>query len=162
MKLLILGYARHGKDTAAEMFAEMYGLRHVSSSWFCAERVVFPKLAPKYNYTTIQECFDDRHRHRGEWFDLIKRYNLEDPARLGNEIFNDYDMYVGLRNAREFYALKNSKAFDLSVWIHRDSEPAESRNSCTVEPWMADYVIDNSQGLDDLLREIGRFNWAFK
>lgn len=168
-RLLIMGYARHGKDTVCELLRDLYGFRFTSSSQFCAERVVFPALQERYAeltimekpdvpiYETAQQCFDDRANHRKLWYDLITAHNTPDLARLGREIFEGHDVYCGIRNAREFHALRNAGVFDVAIWVDASARglPAEGKDSCTVEPWMADFVLDNSGSLDDLSRNLG-------
>ena len=61
-KVLVLGYARHGKDTVCDIIKEEYGFTFRSSSEFCAEHVVHPAMRSEYD--TWQECFADRHNHR--------------------------------------------------------------------------------------------------
>lgn len=161
-KILVLGHARHGKDEAAAILARKYNFRHVSSSMFCAERVVLPAikagglLASEFPfYADAEACFNDRSNHRAAWFDLIKAFNYPDLTALGRAIYEAHDVYVGLRNAAEFHALKNAGVYDLAVWIDRSEHmPAEDRSSCTVEPWMADFVVDNNGTLDDLERNL--------
>lgn len=148
-KILLLGYGRHGKDTVAEMLRDLKGFSFTSSSMFCAERVVFPHMAG--SYSNAQECFDDRHNHRALWYDLITAFNVPDASSLGRAIFSEYDIYAGLRNSTEFHACKNAGVFDVSVWVDRSKVlPPEDRSSCTVEPWMADYVLDNNGSLENL------------
>lgn len=168
-RLLIMGYARHGKDTVCELLRDLYGFRFTSSSQFCAERVVFPALQKRYAeltimekpdvpiYETAQQCFDDRANHRKLWYNLITAHNTPDLARLGREIFEGHDVYCGIRNAREFHALRNAGVFDVAIWVDASARglPAEGKDSCTVEPWMADFVLDNSGSLDDLSRNLG-------
>jgi hypothetical protein len=103
----------------------------------------------KYNYSSLEECYEDRHNHRQEWFELISQYNEADASLLGREIFSEFDIYCGLRNKREFFALKNCEAYDYSIWVDRSEhcEP-ESKDSMTIEPWMCDYVIDNNRDLE--------------
>ena len=153
MKLLIMGYAKHGKDTASEYLRDKYSMNFVSSSMFCAEHVVYPVL--KYKYASARECYDNRSSDRSTWFDLITDYNTKDVSRLGREIFAAFDIYCGLRNKREFNALKNSGIFNYAIWIDRSPIVAdESESSCTVKPWMADYVLDNTGTIDDLKRNV--------
>ena len=168
-RLLVMGYARHGKDTVCELLRDYYGFCFTSSSRFCAERVVFPALQKRYSaqtmfekpefpiYETAQECFDDRANHRKLWYDLLTAYNTPDLARLGREIFECHDIYCGIRNAREFHALRNAGVFDVAIWVDASGRgmPAEGKDSCTVEPWMADFVLDNSGSLEDLERGLG-------
>lgn len=104
-----------------------------------------------YDYSSIEECYEDRHNHRQEWFELISQYNEADASLLGREIFAEFDIYCGLRNKREFFALKNCEAYDYAIWVDRSEhcEP-ESKKSMTIEPWMCDYVVDNNRDLEQL------------
>lgn len=132
---------------------------------FVGKRAVFVEaanlksdLARRHNvplYPTFESCFNDRHRFRAFWFDAISRYNDEDPARLGKELFAEYDMYVGLRSAREFAALKDQGAFNHSIWIDASKRlPPESADSMTITPEMAMIRVDNNGTLHDLHRNL--------
>lgn len=150
-KVLVLGHARHGKDTVAKLLESKYGLSFRSSSMFCAERLVLPALGDRYGYENAEQCFADRGNHRAAWYDIIRDFNSPDAARLGRSIFAEHDVYCGLRSKAEFNALKNTGAFDVSLWVDAsDRLPQESASSCTVEPWMADYVLDNNGSVEDL------------
>jgi len=150
-KILLVGHGRHGKDTVAELIQLYYGFSFQSSSEFAAEEVVYPVLKDKYGYKNPRECFEDRHKHRAEWYNLISEYCKEDPTRLGRNIFKSSDIYCGLRNKREFHALRNGGYFDVSIWVDRsDKLSRESKKSNSIEPWMADFVIDNNGTKDDL------------
>lgn len=155
-KFLIIGHARHGKDTLADMLCEDYGLKASSSSWFCAERVVQPYLAAKgIRYKSTEECFDDRHNRRAEWFGAIKAFNHPDLTALGRAIWAENDIYIGMRNKAEFHANRNANMFDVALWVDRSEHlPGESHMSMTLEPWMANYVLDNNRGIDDLRRDL--------
>lgn len=155
MKLLLIGYGRHGKDTVAEYLRDNHGLTFKSSSMHCAENVVYPALKDMYNYKTIEDCFNDRSNHRAEWYDLISDYCRDDLARIGREIFAVSDIYCGLRNKREFHSIKNNGLVDFTIWVDRsDYLPPEDRSSNTLEPWNADFVIDNNGTLEQLYRNI--------
>lgn len=146
-KILVLGHARHGKDTASEVLRDDYDMSFTSSSLFCAERIVMPVMNANFPgmYGTAQECFDDRVNHREAWYNIIRDFNRYDAAALGCAIFDEHDVYCGLRSKAEFHALKNAGVFDMSMWIDAsDRLPPEGALSCTVEPWMADYVVDNN------------------
>jgi hypothetical protein len=76
---------------------------------------------------------------------------------LGVELFAEHDIYCGLRSAREFHALKIAGAFDFAVWVDASERCGpEPKTSCTVEPWMADYILDNNGTLADLEAGIDR------
>lgn len=150
-KLLIIGHARHGKDTVCEIITSLWPFKFKSTSEFCAERVVFNALKGKYNYSTPAECFEDRHNHRAEWFSAIGNYCKHIHARLGRELFAEYDIYCGLRSAAEFHAMRNTRVFDYSIWVDRSQHlPLECSTSMTLQPWMADFVIDNNGSIENL------------
>ncbi len=155
-KILVMGHARHGKDTVAEMIAEERCLSFTSSSKFCAKKIMWPLLHTYYD--NVQACFDDRGNNRVKWFDAITDFNRPDPSALGKAIFAEHDIYCGIRSRREFNALKNSGLFDVSVWVDRsDHISPEGKDSCTVEPWMADFMIDNNGTLADLEFNVQQF-----
>lgn len=157
-KLLVIGHARHGKDTVCEVLRDEFDFNFRSSSDFCAERFIYAALKDKYGYATYQQCFEDRHNHRAEWYDMIHDYCRNDYAQLGREIFAENDVYCGLRNKSEFHAMRNTGVFDYAVWVDRcDHLPLEDPRSMSLEIWMADYVIDNNGTLDDLRRNTREF-----
>lgn len=151
LKLLVIGHGRHGKDTVCEILRDKYGYTFESSSQFCSKLFIYDQLKDKYGYSSEEQCYADRHNHRTEWYDAICDYNVPDAARLGREMFAAYDIYCGLRNKKEFHAMKNAGVFDYAIWVDRsDHLPPESKNSMSLEQWMADYTIDNNGTLSDL------------
>ena len=71
---------------------------------------------------------------------------------LGREIFASHDIYCGLRNKREYFQMRNTGVFDYCIWVDRsDHLPPEGRDSMSLEPWMANYHIDNNGSLEDLI-----------
>ena len=157
-KLLIIGHGRHGKDTACDILRDSYGFQFRSSSDFCAEHVIFPVLRDRYGYMSIEECYQDRHSHRSEWYDLISEYCQEDASRLGREIFGEYDIYCGLRNRREYEAMRLEGIFDYCVWVDRSEHlPPEDSSSMTLSKEQADYVIDNNGSLEELTERVDDF-----
>lgn len=156
-KLLIIGHARHGKDTVGEWF-KTKGYTFVSSSWFVGEKAVWPAYEQQYaesGYTPEFDNFEDFFQNRGTmrafWYDAIAAYNRPDRSRLGRELFALYDMYVGLRNWQEMQALRLHKAYDLCIWVDAsDRMPPEPATSMTISASAADVVVDNNGTLDDL------------
>lgn len=175
-KLMIVGHARHGKDTLCEMLAK-HGYTWQSSSWACGEIAVWPtlqeawelfhkghrELAPDFPgpYVSFEECFDDRHNHRAFWYDCITEFNREDKTRLGRLIYEKYDIYCGIRNAQELAALREAKVIDFTIWIDRFGMPPEDSSSMTVKPFQADHTIFNNGSLEDLQEKVDKFYHGF-
>ena len=148
MKLMICGYARHGKDT----FCELLGLPFISSSMAALEAVIWPAWGERH-YRTPEECFDDRGAHREKWFELITAYNAHDRAKLGKYIYSRCDVYCGIRNQEEFFALKDGGHFDMSIWVDASGrKPPEDTSSNTMKPEFCDMIVHNNGTLDDLKR----------
>jgi dephospho-CoA kinase len=155
-RLFICGHGRHGKDTMAEYLRDTHGYNFISSSLFCAELIVFPALKDVYQYRTVEECYNDRHNHRAEWYNLIAAYSVEDKTRLTREIFNKYDIYVGIRNSEEFLISKHIA--DISVWVDRSKTlPLEPSDSMNITADMCDVVIDNNGTLEEFHSRIEAF-----
>lgn len=156
-RILILGNARHGKDTVAELLRDRHGYRFNSSSMFCAERVMMPYFAQHgVPYDTVEECYADRVNHRSTWYDKIEAYNRDDPSRLAREMLGaGNDMYVGMRSAMEFAEAR--KLFDLILWVDASGRgmPPEGRDSFDIDFEPNEMVkVYNNRGLDDLERTV--------
>jgi dephospho-CoA kinase len=153
-KLLIVGHGRHGKDTVCEML-EKYGYTFQSSSKFCSELFIFEELKHEYGYADEEQCYIDRHHHRVLWYNMIHNYCKDDLARLGRNLFAKHDIYCGLRNKREFFAMQNEEIFDYAIWVDRtDHLPKEDPDSMSIEQWMCDYTIDNNGDLARLEKNV--------
>lgn len=161
MKICILGHGRHGKDTLAELLSEYYGVTYKSSSEMANELFIFESLKEKYGYATIEQCFDDRHNHRKEWYDLICEYNKNDRSRLAKEIIRTYDCYVGMRDLDEFNGSKD--LFDLVIWVDASERHAVENGSFGIDINMADLVIHNNMDLDSFKKKVRRIfdNYGF-
>lgn len=145
MKLMIMGYGRHGKDTVCEILRDDHGMTFESSSYAAAEHAIYPVLRHLMGYKTIEECYNDRANHRALWYELIKAFNHQDPARLARLIYHNHDIYCGIRDIDEFRAIKRAKLFDFAVWVDAcERMPVETTKSCTVHWCQADYILDNN------------------
>ena len=132
-KILVLGHARHGKDTAAEYLAEKLGLTYAGSSQVCCDAFIFDALKDKYSYATSQECFEDRVNHRAEWHDLIADYCKDDKAKLGRLIYEHNDVYCGIRAQDECDAVI-AEFNPLVIWINANKRvPKEPDSSMQLE-----------------------------
>lgn len=154
-KLLIIGHAKHGKDTVAEMIRDNMELKFVSSSVFVAEEIIWP-LWGQHRYPTFKEMFDDRVNYRPTWFNLIAAYNTPDQTKTATTIFSrGYDMYVGMRRRAELEACKEAKLFDLVLWVDaKTRHPVEGFDSMELREQDADVIIDNNGSVEDLNPQI--------
>lgn len=134
LKVLILGHARHGKDTLAELLK----LKYQSSSYAALEIFLFDKLNSLRKekgitpYLNHEEAFLDRVNHRALWHSEIAEYNAVQPTRLASEILKTNDAYIGMRAYTEYvHCLKNG-LFDVIFWIdaskRKPLEPLDSFN----------------------------------
>lgn len=157
MKILIIGHKRHGKDTAAEIMREMYGLTYMSSSQAAADIFIYDRLKDVYDYKSEVECFNDRINRRAEWFNLISDYNREDPARLAKEIISRSDVYVGMRSWKEIDQCIRINLFDLIIGVYDHRRELESADSFDIDLWRySDIVVPNSGTIEDLKNKIGK------
>ena len=156
-KLVVTGFARHGKDTVCELLKNEHGFTFESSSHLAGFKVVYPALKSKYKYSSFEECYKDRVNHRKEWFELIKAYNTPDLAKLGREILHSYDIYCGLRNMGELEAMIVEGIVDCIVWVDASARvEAEPSTSITITRSDCDFVVDNNGSLEDLRVEVQR------
>lgn len=155
-RIAVIGHARHGKDTVAELLRDRYGFRFQSSSLWAAKNIMLDAFyAVGKEYASAEECFEDRGAHRAFWYDTISRYNEHNPTRLGRELLEDVDIYVGIRSEQELTALQKAGLIDLTVWVDAGARlPPEPTSSCTVQPTQADLVLRNNLGPGELAAEV--------
>jgi len=154
-RLIVMGYGGHGKDQICRILREIFGLTFISSSYAALEHVVYPVLQPLYGYQSLEECYQDRHNHREEWFNLIRQYNTPDGSRLARAIYSQYDIYNGVRNIEEFTTICKAKLFDYSIWVDASRRvPPESSDSCSVTMDDADIILPNNGPLYQTTRQL--------
>jgi len=144
-KLLLIGNARHGKDSLAEILNEEFGYTFESSSQSAANIFLYDLLKDKYGYKTPEECFEDRVNHREEWYLSICEYNKDDKARLAKGILERSDCYVGMRDRNEIEECMKQGIFDLIVWVDAsDRLPMEDASSFNIDKTCADIIVENN------------------
>ena len=156
-KLLILGYARHGKDTVAEMLHTKHGFSFMSSSEFVGREIIWENWG-KIRYPDFETMFNDRFNWRKQWMEMIALYNTPDKAKTARTMLSrGYDMYVGMRRLDELNSARD--LFDYVVWVDRSKHlPAEERSMDITErnaQW--DFKIDNNGTLENLERNVEEF-----
>lgn len=155
MKYLIIGHARHGKDTVAEILNKNFGMTFDSSSLAAAKIFIFDALKEKYGYENFGACFQDRGNKRKEWHDLIVEFNKDDKTRLAKEILKNNDIYVGMRSDAELKACLAEDLFELVIGVYNPRMPEEDKESFDIDFWNScDFVIPNIGTLEDLEKKV--------
>ena len=144
-KILVIGAARWGKDSLAEILNQEFGYTFESSSQAAANIFLYDLLKDKYNYQTPEECFEDRINHRQEWYEAICEYNKDDKAKLAKGILKRSDCYVGMRDWEEIDECRRQGLFDLIVWVDASERlPNEDASSFNITKDCADIIIENN------------------
>lgn len=156
LKLLVVGKARHGKDTFCEWLRDNLGCSFQSSS----ERIIqefFPTLQQLKGYETVEEAYNDRYNYRDFLYHLIATYNSDDLTRMAKLVLTDNNIYCGMRKYEELEACKEDGLFDLIIWVDAEERLGDTETtSCTVKPSQADIVITNNGTEQEFLEKIER------
>lgn len=149
-KLLIIGHARHGKDTVAKIITELTGMKFISSSE-AALGAIWPSLQAIKKYKSKKHAFEDRvsEQNRLIWKSLITLYNTPDKSTLARKVLEDSDIYVGMRCAEEY--AKTKELFDHVIWVDatgRVKHEDPSMGICYQANSM--YLLNNNEELEDL------------
>ena len=163
IRLCIVGSARHGKDSLAEILYEHFDVNFISSSQACADIFIYDALKDKYGYSTPVECFEDRVNHRTEWYQMICEYNKDDKARLAKEILKYNNAYVGMRDSGEIKECLKQGLFDLVIWVDASERlPIESSDSFNISKSDADIIIDNNGTFEEFKERVFRIGKLLK
>lgn len=143
-KILVLGKARHGKDTFCEILRDNYGYKFESSSARIIKEFL-PFLQKLYGFKDFEEAYESRFDMRDFLFQLVSAYNSKDLTRMAQLVLEGNDIYCGMRSYEEVEACKESGVFDLIVWVDAEERlgDTEPSSSCTVVKSQADIVIEN-------------------
>jgi dephospho-CoA kinase len=156
-KLCIIGSARWGKDSLAELLNEEFGYTFESSSQSAADIFLYDALKDKYGYSTPEECFEDRVNHRQEWYEAICEYNKDDKARLAKGILERSDCYVGMRDRDEIEECLRQEIFDLVIWVDASERlPEEDASSFNIDKSCADIIIENNGTFEEFKAKVSR------
>ena len=157
--LLVLGYARHGKDTVGEILRDKYGFKFTSSSMFVAQEVLWDHWGCAV-YKDFDEMYEDRVNHRVLWMQMISAYNTPDKTMTAKTMLErGFNLYVGMRRLDELRACQEQGIFDAVVWVDAGLRhpPETGSMDITADNARADYVIDNNGTLEDLEANVEQF-----
>lgn len=155
-KLLILGYARHGKDTVAEILQQNHGYQFESSSHLIGRLAVWEHWGCAV-YDTFEEMYEDRVNHRVLWMQMISAFNTPDKTKTSSTMIEaGADMYVGMRRLDELEACKKAGIFDHIIWVDREMllPPETGSMDITRENCGYNVLIDNNGSLEDLVKNV--------
>lgn len=161
-KILVIGAARWGKDTFAEILNQEFGYTFESSSQAAANIFLYDLLKDKYNYQTPEECFEDRVNHRQEWYEAICEYNKDDRAKLAKGILKRSDCYVGMRDWEEIDECKRQGLFDIIIWVDASERlPHEDASSFNITKDCVDIIIENNTDFEAFRERVIRLGKLF-
>lgn len=146
LKFMVIGDKEHGKDTLCEYLEEKYGITFISSSKYASEKFLFEQaVALGMPYSTPEELYQNRGKHRDFFYNGIEDYCGADKARMGREILAKYDAYCGCRSDTEFFGMQDVSLFDYVIWVEAGKrKPRESRETMKLSEECADFVLDNN------------------
>lgn len=158
---LIIGDARHGKDTVAKYLNKYGGLTFKDSSMEALNIFLLDVLIEKYGkkYESKEQAYHDRVNNRKIWYDEISKYNNPDPSRLAKDIMRSSDMYVGMRRIAEINACKAIGLFDLIIGVFNPNVEREDVSSNTVDVFKhSDILLFNNEGLEEIEEKCKRLS----
>lgn len=157
-KILVLGQARHGKDTFCEILRDLYGYKFESSSARIIKEFL-PFLQEIYGFESFEEAYEGRYEIRDFLYQLVSGYNSKDLTRMAKLILQDNDIYCGMRKMEEVEACYETDMFDIVVWIDASERlgDTEPRSSCTVMKCQADVIIENNGNKEEFEKKVMKF-----
>lgn len=147
-KYLILGHARHGKDTVAE-YMNILGIKAVNASILWSARVY-----EALGYKSIGACYEDRVNHRVLWGEMIALFCKDDKARLAKLVYAQSDVYCGCRRQDELDAV--IAEFDPVILYVDASKRIELESLASYSITVPDraIVLDNNGSKEKLLAQV--------
>ena len=154
MKIIVTGHKHHGKNSVCDMLSGV--LKSIDSSRYACEEFLFERFQQMgILYDSVELCHQDRVNNRQLWYEEIRAWNGDDPARMGKAIFAEHDIYNGMRHIDELNANREQETFDALFWVDASERlPAESLDSMSITKEHADYAINNNGDEKDLSFQI--------
>jgi hypothetical protein len=150
---LFVGHGRSGKDTCAEIFGKITGLRYCGSfSWHAIPFMAdFLRVHPMV-------AWERRHENRLAWKDRLDYLRRGDETLLAEMALATGEISAGLRDKAELNAVKKAGLFTRIFWVDRPGTPVDP--TTTFGPEDCDEVVLNNGTLDQLRSKL--FFWAEK
>ena len=145
-KVAIIGDARSGKDTYAEILAYWYGYTFTPAYKIYGEYVMDQLAKLGIYYSSLDECYKDRVNMRGLWYTIISEFNSLDLTRLTQKILSKSDIYPGIRSLEELKASQH--LFDRLIYIDASKRIPEEDESSNTLPDLVSLVLSFSNKLE--------------
>ena len=156
-RVLFVGHAQHGKDTAGETLAAATGWKNAgTTSLYLAEHVAKRLGIPAH------EAYLQRRRSEADrmlWRQIGDEIRASDPALLVREALRHGSITGGCRGLPEIAAVARESLVDLIVWVDAgDRLPPD----VTMEfgPEWADVVVTNNGDEERFKQKIQRLGAA--
>lgn len=166
-RILIVGWGRAGKDTAAEMLSRITGIPYAGSTSWAAKEIVARELG-----IHPQMAWETRHQNRDKWKAICDEYRAgcqtvliwRALASVNEEKSSGITagwrgIVAGVRDAAELRVAKEEQLFDKILWIHRPETPKDPTVTFTAGD--CDCVIMNNGTLDELHKKLFLFAETF-
>lgn len=158
---IVTGLAGHGKDTVCELMAAHMNMCFESSSLAALNILLYRRLKKLgFKYNSVEEAYADRDNHRDLWHEEIAEYNTP-KHKLASAIFESgNNIYCGMRCDKEMRATvrwARERGCRLHViWVSAYDRLGitEGSGSIKIKPEMADYILYNNQGKEELEAEV--------
>lgn len=156
LRIAICGHGQCGKNTVSEWFENRTILRYTgSTSWYAAQEVFARMQELGIEYSSLEQCYEDRGTHRQIWADVIDQMHTEDKTILCRRCLEDQDVINGIRRRDELIASREAGLLDLIIWIDRDvpNDPTQDYG-----PEICDISVLNRQDKLALYRRLERLS----
>jgi len=142
MKLLVLGYSKAGKSTAAAILAEVLNTKYLNTS----DQLV-KELAIELGVSE-EHILVNKDQYRMQLFKLGRARQETDPLWPQTIQLQEADILTGLRSPDEVVAARENNLYDSIIWVSRDGYVANDTDRLT--PEHADVEINNDGDIADL------------
>ena len=154
-KILILGHARHGKDTVARMLADELCWDYLPTSVYILDSLVYGKVQKAKGYDSVAEAYKNRDEDRVLWKLIIDTYTKGEPTKLIKDVLKRSDVYIGLRNSIQLKEAIKENLFDIIIGVFSPKLPLEETNEIDVFDH-SDFIIYNNGTYEELSQKVIR------
>lgn len=160
LKIIVVGHAEHGKDEVASILELELGLMNISATHILVHNIV-PQSFLNDIGLSREELELNKGQYRKQLFNFVRQYNK---SKNRESSFIEYvlsasDIYTGVRAKEELQGAKD-RAKELGwnlvvIWVDASKrKPLENKEIMSIEPDMADIIIDNNSDKNTLYKKV--------